>query len=118
MLVFSKSSLNRSVPLDAGGGGGGGLVTTSDACPLTPPLVATMFADPAATPVTAPVDETVAMAVLLDDQAIARPVSALPDMSRSVAVADVVVPETIELAPSATLTDATGAGGTTTEIDA
>jgi len=61
-LESSKFSWNRSVP--PGGGGGGGAVTVTAAVPDFPELVALIVADPAATPVTTPLEFTVAMLVL------------------------------------------------------
>jgi hypothetical protein len=45
-----------------------GAVTVRAALPVTPPLVAVIVADPAATPLTSPLPLTVATAVLLDAQ--------------------------------------------------
>jgi hypothetical protein len=56
------------------------------AVPLFPSLVAVIVAEPAATPVTTPLDETVAMPVLELDHVTARPVSTLLFASRVVAV--------------------------------
>jgi hypothetical protein len=67
-------------------------VTVIPALPLRPPLAATMVAVPTATPVTIPVPDTVAMASLLDDHVISRPVKVAPPASRSVAVNVVVAP--------------------------
>ena len=65
-------------------------VTVSGAEPFWPSLVATMLADPAATGVTRPVEDTVATAELLELQSTTRPVSARPLESSNVAVAWVV----------------------------
>jgi hypothetical protein len=46
--------------------------------PICPSLAAVIVASPTDTPVTNPVDETVATAVLLDTQPTARPVNTLP----------------------------------------
>ena len=67
------------------GGGGGGAVTVIAAVPLFPSLVAVMVAEPAATPVTKPLEETVATEPLDVVHVMARPVSTLPLASRSVA---------------------------------
>jgi hypothetical protein len=61
--------------------------------------------------VTSPDDETAATAVLLELQAITRPVRTLLFASRVVAVACVVSPGSRVLEPSVTLTDATATGG-------
>ena len=66
--------------------GAGGTVTVIAAVPLLPSLVAVTVAEPAATPVTTPLDDTVAMPVLELDHATARPVSTLLLASRVVAV--------------------------------
>ena len=63
-FAFSKSSWNSNVP--PGGGGGGAAVTVMLDVPLFPALVAVMVADPADTPVTTPLELTVAFALLLD----------------------------------------------------
>jgi hypothetical protein len=68
----------------------GGTVTVTVANPLCPSLPATMLAVPAATAVTRPVGDTVATAVLSDDQVMARPVRTVPPASLGVAVAVVV----------------------------
>jgi hypothetical protein len=73
-----------------GGAGGGGVVTVSVALPVLVSLVAVIVADPAATAVTNPLDETVAIPVLLLDQVTTRPVSTLLLASRVTAVACVV----------------------------
>jgi hypothetical protein len=52
---------------------------------LFPSLVAVIVAEPAATPVTRPVDDTVATETPDVDHVMARPVSTLPFASRSVA---------------------------------
>jgi hypothetical protein len=56
------------------------------AVPLFPSLVAVIVAEPAATPVTTPLDDTVAIPVLELDHVSARPVSTLLFASRAVAV--------------------------------
>jgi hypothetical protein len=90
-------------------GGGGGAATLMLNVAFTLSLVAVITADPAATPVTKPVLETVAAAVLFELQVIVRPVSTLLLASRVVAVSCVVCPTIMELAPL-TVTDATGVG--------
>jgi hypothetical protein len=82
------------------------------ALPAFVSLVAIMLAVPTPTAVTRPAAFTVATAVLSELQTISRPVSVLPWESSSVAVACVVCTALIELAASATVTVATGAGVT------
>ena len=93
------------------GGGGGGAATVRPALPLLPSLVAVICAVPAATAVTRPEPLTVATDVLLELQAMLRPVRTLLLASRVVAVAWVVWPVLSELDASETLTDATATGG-------
>ena len=83
---------SRAVPEIVGGvvfdgavGGGGGVVTVIVADPDFPSLVAVMVAVPAATAVTRPLAETVAMGLELVVQVTVRPVSSAPLASRSVA---------------------------------
>ena len=64
-----------------------GAVTESVALPVLPSLVAMICEVPTATAVTIPAVEIVAIAVLLELQATARPVSTLLLASRVVAVA-------------------------------
>ena len=71
-------------------GAGGGAFTVSCTLPVFVSLVATMDADPGATAVTNPLDDTVAMAVLLLDHVTTRPVRMKPLASRVTAVACVV----------------------------
>lgn len=73
-------------------GAGGGTVTVMGAVPLTPSLVAVIVALPAATPVTVPVDETVATFVFELAHVTTRPVSVAPDALRVTAVPAVVPP--------------------------
>ena len=80
----SRHTLNVTDP-GGGGGGGGGAVTVMVAVPVRPSLVAVMVAEPAATPVTSPLAETVATPLALVVHATGRPVSTLPPASRSVA---------------------------------
>ena len=85
--------------------------------PDLPPDVAVIVALPTAMPVMAPVDAfTVATAVLLELQAIVRPVSTLLAESRVVAVACAVAPTTIDPVLSETLTEATDAGDVVPEL--
>src|SRR5205807_155899 len=64
----------------------GTLVTVMADVPLCPSLVAVIVAEPAATPVTNPLAETVATAALLVTQVTARPLRAVPFASFGVAV--------------------------------
>jgi hypothetical protein len=97
---------------DATGAGTAVTVTVDE--PLLPSLVAVIVADPAATPVTTPLKETVAMPVLELDHVTARPVNTLLFASRVVAVSCVVCPTVTLAVVGATLTDATGTGVTVT----
>src|SRR5204863_115792 len=56
----------------------GTVVTVMPAVPLCPSLVAVIVAEPATTPVTSPLELTVATEVLLLDQVTVRPVSGFP----------------------------------------
>jgi hypothetical protein len=80
--------------------------------PLLPSLVAVIVAEPGATPVTTPVVETVAMAVLLDDHATARSVTTTPFASLTVAVSVVVWPTVTVAVGGDTVTLPTGDGVT------
>jgi hypothetical protein len=71
----------------------GTAVTVIDAVPLTPLTAAVIVADPTVTPVTTPVDETVATMELLVDQVAVRPVQFSCEM---VAVKGVVDPATTD----------------------
>ena len=64
----------------------GTLDTVTGAVPLCPSLVAVIMADPTATPVTRPLAETVATALLLVVQVTVRPLSGLPFPSLGIAV--------------------------------
>ena len=91
--------------------GAGGAVTVSPALPVLVSLVAVIVADPAATAVTNPLDETVAIIVLLLDHVTTRPMSTLLLTSRVTAVACVVCPVCSDDDARATVTVATAAGG-------
>ena len=74
---------------------------------------------PAAAPVTSPVPLTLAIAVLLEDQVIARPVNGLPFASSGVAVSWDDCPTSTLTDPGLTVTVATGvAQATVTLADA
>ena len=83
----------------------------SAAEPLTPSLVAVIVSAPAANAVTVPSELIDAPVEGVFDHATLRPVRTFPEASRSVAVAAVVPPATIDDVPSATDTEATGTGG-------
>ena len=75
---------------------------------LLPSDVAVIVAVPWTTPVTTPLEETVATAVLLLLQATLRPLRALPEASLGVAVSWVVPPTVTEALEGAISTEATG----------
>src|SRR5436190_2243475 len=89
-------------------------ITVTDDDPDFPSLVAVTVAVPGVTPVTTPVVDTVATAVLLELHVTTRPVSTAPLASFSVAVSAPVCPTMIELVAGETATVATGAGVTVT----
>src|SRR5437762_13930952 len=82
------------------------------AVPLLPSLVAVIVAEPAATPVTTPLELTAATAALLVAQLTARPLSALPAESRGLAVSGTDPPTATLAEPVLKLTDATGTART------
>jgi hypothetical protein len=86
----------------------GAEATVIDSEPVFAPLVALICAEPAATAVTSPLAETVAMPAFEDDHVINWPVRTFPLESRVVAVACVVCPIVRLVAPAATVTVATG----------
>jgi hypothetical protein len=92
----------------------GGTVTVTPACPVTPSLVATIFALPAPIAVTTPEPLTLATPVLELAHVTVRPVRTLPLASFSTGVASVVCPTRILAAPNDTLTEVTGASVTVT----
>src|SRR5437667_373739 len=79
--------------------------------PVSPPLVAVTVAVPTARPITSPLVETVASAVLLLAHATVRPVTTLPFTSFTVAVSCTVCPKKRLAAAGLTVTAATGPGG-------
>src|SRR6266550_4154347 len=85
-----------------------GGVTVMAAVPLCPSLVAVIVAEPATTPLTSPLELTVATEVLLLDHVIVRPVSALPLASFGVAVSWSVLPAGTLPEAGLTVTEATG----------
>jgi hypothetical protein len=88
--------------------GTGAIVTVTDAVPLLPSLVAVIVAEPAATPVTTPLDDTVAIPVLELAHVTGRPESTAPFASSVVAVSCTVCPTLTLGVDGETLTDATG----------
>src|SRR5437879_13522746 len=78
------------------------------AVPLCPSLMAVIIAEPATTPLTSPLELTVATDVLLLDQVIVRPVSGLPLTSFGVAVNWTAWPARTVADAGLTLTEATG----------
>src|SRR5437773_8616427 len=86
----------------------GTLVTVMADVPLCPSLVAVIVAEPAATPVTNPLAETVAAAALLVAQVTTRPLRAVPFASFGVAVNWVVAPTVTPAAVGLIVTEATG----------
>ena len=89
---------------------GAGALTVTLADPLTLPLVAVMVAPPAATPVTSPLEFTLATDAEPLAHDTGRPVKVFPAESFSVAVSWTVFPTPILGVPGVTVTDATGAG--------
>src|SRR5204862_3014354 len=85
-----------------------GGVTVMAAVPLCPSLMAVIVAEPATTPLTSPLELTVATAVLLLDHAIVRPDSGLPAASFGVAVSWSALPAGTLAELGLTVTDATG----------
>jgi len=92
-------------------------ITVTDAYPDFVSLVAVMVTGVglAATPVTTPVLDTVATAVLLDAQVITRPVTTVPFKSFVVATSGVVFPCVMVTFPGATVTVPTGTGTIVTD---
>jgi hypothetical protein len=90
----------------------GTAVTVTPAVPLLPSLVAVIVAAPMETPVTTPLDDTVATSSLLDVQVTGRSVTVIPRMSFTVATRGVVCPTATELVAGDKLTLPTGEGAT------
>jgi len=86
----------------------GTMVTVTVAVPLFPSLAAVRVALPAATPVTSPLAETVAMADALLAHVTTRPASGLPLASLGVAVSCTVCPTWTLAVAGVTATEATG----------
>jgi hypothetical protein len=85
-------------------------VTVIVAVPVLPSLVAVIVALPGATPVTSPLDDTVAMAGALDVKEIGRPVSAFPWSSVTCAPSCTVCPTVTLACPGEMMTALTGFG--------
>src|SRR6184192_1602847 len=83
------------------------IATVTLAVPLCPSLVAVIVADPAATPVTSPAADTVAIAVFELVHATPRPVSTFPAASFGVALSCVVAPTKTFAVAGLTVTEAT-----------
>src|SRR5436309_1509186 len=92
----------------------GTIATVTLVEPLCPSLVAVIIADPAATPVTSPAADTVAIAVFELVHATPRPVSTFPAASFGVALSCVVAPTKTFAVAGLTVTEATGTLDTVT----
>src|SRR5689334_5747156 len=82
-------------------------VTVSAAVPDFPSLVAVIVTGPGATPVTTPVEDTFAMAVLLDVHVTRRSLATFPLTSRTVALNWMFAPTTTDWPWGCTVTDPT-----------
>src|SRR3989454_191350 len=82
--------------------------TVTAALPVLPSLVAVIVTAPAETPVTSPVEETVALPGALDAQVIDRPESTFPAASLGVATSGTLAPTKTFAEPGLTTTVATG----------
>src|SRR5262245_43222727 len=87
-------------------------VTVTAAVPLFPSLVAVMVADPPASAVTNPFDETPAMPPALLAHVTTRPVRTFPAESLVTALSCCVAPTSRLADAGVTVTDATGASAT------
>jgi hypothetical protein len=92
--------------------------TVTAALPLFPSLVAVIVTALAATPVTSPVEDTVATAGALDAQVMDRPESTWPAESVKVAVSCTVAPTSTTAVTGLIATDATGTFATLIAADA
>src|SRR2546425_419405 len=86
----------------------GTFATVTLADPLLPSLVAVIVTAPAATPITRPLADTVAIAVFELVHVTARPASTFPAASLGVALSCVVAPTNTVAVAGLTVTDATG----------
>ena len=91
--------------------------TVTAALPVLPSLVAVIVTAPAATPVTSPVAETVAVAGALDAQVIARPGSTVPPASFGLATSCALAPTSTSAVAGLITTEATGTFATVTAAD-
>src|SRR5206468_350803 len=89
-------------------------LTLTPALPLCPSLVAVTVTEPAATPVTSPVADTVATAGFALVHVTTRPASRFPAASLGVALSCVVAPTNTVAVAGLTVTDATGTLDTVT----
>jgi hypothetical protein len=97
---------------------GGGCVTVTVAEPLLPPLLAVMVAVPAATAVTRPLDDTVAIAVLELAQVNVTPLIVVPFWSFAVAASCALAPGSrLTVAGVTAMVVRTGAGGATLTVE-
>src|SRR5712692_407432 len=92
--------------------------TITAAIPVFPSLVAAIVAAPSARPVTRPLADTVATALLLVVQVTVRPLSGLPFASLGVAVSCTVAPTRTTAVAGLIVTDATGTFATLIAADA
>src|SRR6267143_1364085 len=92
----------------------GRFATVTNFFPFFFPLVAVIVADPAATPVTCPLDDTVATALLLVVHVTVRPVSTFPFTSMTTALSCCVEPSDRFTAAGFTMTESTGTSNTVT----
>jgi hypothetical protein len=86
----------------------GRFVTLTVAVALVPSLVAVIVTDPTATPLTRPLGDTVAMALLVVVQVTVRPGSTVPPASFAMALSCCVEPTDKLTDVGLTTTDATG----------
>src|SRR6266853_1347448 len=92
--------------------------TVTAALPVVPSLVAVIVTAPAATPVTSPVEETVAVAGALEAHVIARPESTVPAASFGLATTCTLAPTSTSAVAGLITTEATGTFATVTVADA
>jgi len=105
--TFAETGLTATVATGTG-------TTVTEAVPVFPSLVAVIVTVPKATPVTVPLELTVAMPVLPELHVTTRPVRTAPFASFVVAVRRAVVPICTFVVPGATVTVFTGGGVTVT----
>jgi hypothetical protein len=112
------ADVGASVTVVTTGAGGGPAVTVISDVPVTPELLAVIVAEPAATPVTMPLELTVAAAVLLFDHVTVCPVITLPFWSLTVACNGVVAPTATDVDAGETVTVVTTwTGGVTAWVE-